>query len=110
MKYYLVQYYGNYADEFDVYFHEVMSEAELEEAKDIIGKTDWRRKEFYFGTNEYIDVSTEELMENLSAAREITGEQFQVLQELGLVRIGFGDGLNWDSIIEYAYDCVNNDE
>lgn len=110
MKHYLVQYDGNYADEFDVYFHMVMSETELEEAKDIIGKTDWNWEEFYFGTNEYISVSTEELMENLSEAKEITEEQFKVLQELGLIHIGFGDNLNWDSIIEYAYDCVDNDE
>ena len=32
MKHYLVIYDGNYADEFDVYFHTVMTEKELKKA------------------------------------------------------------------------------
>lgn len=101
-KYYLVQYDGNYADEFDVYFHMVMSETELEEAKEYISKTDWEEEEFYFGTNESIYVNTEELMECLNNASEITPEQYKVLKDLGLTSIGFGDRLNWDRIIKFA--------
>lgn len=110
MKYYLVAYDGNYADEFDVYFHEVMSEVELEEAKNIIGKTNWDYEEFYFGTNEWIDVNKYDLIECLNKARELTDEQYKVLQDLGLCNMGFGDGLNWNNIIECAVDCVEKDE
>ena len=111
MKYFLVQYDGNYADEFDVYFHMVMSEQELEEAKEAISKTNWDWEEFYFGTNEWIEVSTDDLLGCLQTAKEITEEQFKVLDDLGLLSIGFGDGLNWDSIIEHAeFSSTDEDE
>ena len=109
MKYYLVQFNGNYADEFDLYFHMVMSEQELEEAKKVIGKTNWDYEEFYFGTNEWIEVSTDDLLNWLKAAREINHEDFKVLDRLGLLSIGFGDGLNWDSILEHAYEATENE-
>lgn len=108
-KLYLVKYDGNYADEFDVYFHLVMSEQELEEAKGLIQKVGWREEEFYFGTNEYIDVSSRELLEALNHAVEITPEQHQVLIDLGVNRISFGDGLNWDGIVDCAYDEIENE-
>jgi len=110
MKYYLVAYNGNYADEFDVYFHQVMSEDDLELAKNIIDKTNWDYEEFYFGTNEGIDVDKYDLIECLDGARELTDEQYKVLQDLGLCNIGFGDGLNWDDIIERAVGCLEKDE
>lgn len=101
MKHYLVVYNGNYADEFDVYFHQVMSEEELTRAKDLISKINWDYEEFYFGTNEWIEVNSLELLEDLSNAKEITEDQYKVLSDLGLLSISFGDGLNWDSFIEY---------
>ena len=109
MKYYLVRYNGNWADEFDVYFHQVMSEDELKEAEDTIAATDWDREEFYFGTNEAIDFSTYELINFLNRAEEITEEQFKVLEELDLLSVSFGDGLNWDSILEYANEQLDNE-
>jgi len=102
MKYYLVTYNGNYADEFDVYFHQVMSEDVLKEVRDLFSKVNWDYEEFYFGTNEFIDVSSSELFEALSEAKEITEDQYKVLSDLGLLSISFGDGLNWDRFIEYA--------
>lgn len=101
MKYYLVAYNGNYADEFDVYFHQVMTEDELKEAKNLISKTNWNCEEFYFGTNEWIDVNSSELLGALSKAKKITEDQYKVLSDLGLLSISFGDGLNWDTFIEY---------
>lgn len=109
MKYYLVQYKGNYADEFNVYFHQVMSEQELNEAKETIAKTNWEYEELYFGTNEWIDGNTTEFLKNLDLAEEITEEQFKVLEELDLLSVSFGDGLNWDSILEYANEQLDNE-
>lgn len=102
MKYYLVKYNGNYADEFDVYFHQVMSEKELAKVKRVIADANWEYEEFYFGTNESIDVNSYELIKELNNAIEITQEQFKVLQDLNLTRVSFGDGLNWDSMVEFA--------
>ena len=103
-KYYLVKYDGNYADEFDVYFHIVMTEEDLSNIKNAVSKTHWENKEFYFGTNEWITLSTEEVMEFLSNAIEITEEQFKVLLDLDLHCISFGDGLNWDDIHNEAIE------
>ena len=110
MKYYLVQCDSNYADEFDIYFHMVMSEQELEEAKEIISKTDWDWEEFYFGTNESVDFSTEGLLDCLNEAKEITEEEYKVLDKLGLTNIGFGDGLNWDWILEHAEEQLEEED
>lgn len=110
MKYYLVQYSGNYADEFDIYFHTVMSEDELKEAKKTISNTSWEYEEFYFGTNESIDISTYDLIQNLNNAKELTEEQYNVLTDLGITNISFGDGLNWYTIIERAKEWLEKDE
>ena len=110
MKHYLVQYEGNYADEFDIYFHQVMTEDELERAKDLISKADWDdEEEFYFGTNEWIEVDSSELLEALSSAKEITEDQYKVLSDLDLLSIDFGDGLNWDHFIYYAEDNLSDE-
>lgn len=106
-KYYIVKYDGNYADEFDVYFHTVMTEEDLLDLKDAVSKTNWKDKEFYFGTNEYITLSTEEIMEYLSNAIEITKEQFKVLMYLDLHCINFGSFLNFDYIYNEAIKSSN---
>lgn len=110
MKHYLVAYNGNYADEFNVYFHQVMTEDELKEAKDLISKTYWKDEEFYFGTNEYIEVNYLDLLEDLSNAKEITEDQYKVLSDLNLLSMGFGDGLNWNHLICYAEDNLSTYE
>lgn len=107
-KLYLVKYDGNYADEFDVYFHQVMTQGELDEAKNLITRVDWNEECFYFGTNEEIYVWSSELLEALNHAIEITPEQNKVLVDLGIADIGFGDGLNWNGILERAYDQLED--
>ena len=106
-KYYIIKYNGNYADEFNVYFHMVMTEEDLLDIKDAVSKTNWEDKEFYFGTNEYITLSTEEIMKYLSNAIEITKEQFKVLLDLNLHCINFGDSLNFDYIYNEAIESPN---
>lgn len=104
MKHYLVTYGGNYADEFDVYFHIVMDENELAKAKEKVEDWKYEWEEYYFGTNESIEVSREEIMECLNDARLLTDNEFEVLTNLNLTDIGFGDGLNFDNIIGYSYN------
>lgn len=102
MKHYLVAYDGNYADEFDVHFHTVMTEEELKKAKEDINTwEDDEEREFYFGTNEEIYIIKEEVLECLDYAKEITDEENEVLTRLGVDHISFGDGLNWDSMLNY---------
>lgn len=104
MNHYLVTYDGNYADEFDVYFHTVMNENELAQAKKKVENWEFEWEEYYFGTNESIEVSREEILECLENARELTEDEYEVLFQLDLTHISFGDGLNFDRIIGYDED------
>lgn len=104
MNYYLVKYNSNYADEFDVYFHTVMDENELAKAKKEVENWEFEWNEYYFGTNESIEVSKEDLLECLEGAREISEDEREVLFQLDLLHISFGDGLNFDDIIGYNED------
>ena len=104
MKYYLVQYYGNYADEFDVYFHNALSEDQLNKAKEIVNGWEDEYGVFGFGTNEDVKICKEELIEILDGATLLTDEQYKVLDELGLTRIKFGDCLDLDYVIGYDED------
>lgn len=97
---YLVVYDGNYADEFDVYFHDVMTGKQLIDTINEITFRDFYEEEFYFGTNECIDVTSEELVSKLMNARLLTEEQVRVLRELEMTHISFGDGLNWESFTD----------
>ena len=101
MNYYLVRYEGNWSDEFDVYFHTVMDENELTKSKKLVKewKQDWY--EFGFGTNEDLEISKEEILDCLENARELTEDEYEVLFQLDLKYIGFGDRLNFDRIIGY---------
>jgi len=80
------------------------------DAKEIISKTNWDNEEFYFGTNEYIEVSTDDLLGCLKTAREINHEDYKVLDRLGLLSIGFGDNFNWNDILEHAEEYLEEDE
>ena len=104
MKHYLVTYDGNYADEFDVYFHIVMDENELARAKEKAKDWEFEWKECYFGTNESNEVSGEIMIDCLDNARLLTDNEFEVLTNLNLTNIGFGDRLNFDRIIDYNED------
>lgn len=101
MKHYIVTYDGNWADEFDVYFHTVMDENELTKSKELVKEWEQDWYEFGFGTNEDLEVSKEEILECLENARELTEDEYEVLSRLGLLNIGFGDRLNFDRIIGY---------
>ena len=104
MKYYLVQYYGNYADEFDVYFHNVLNEDQLNKAKEIVNGWEDEYGVVGFGTNEDVEICKEELIEMLDGATLLTDEQYKVLDELGLTRIKFGDCLDLNYVIGYDED------
>lgn len=104
MKRYLIQYYGNYADEFDVYFHNVLSEEELNRAKEIVNGWEDEYGVFGFGTNEDVEIFKEELIEMLDEAILLTDNQYKVLDELGMTRIKFGDCLDLNYVIGYNED------
>lgn len=104
MKHYLVKYEGNWADEFNIYFHQIMNEEELKEAKELVGTTDWEEEEFYFGTNEWMDFSSPELLDALNNAIELNDDQVKALTDLQIEYICFGDDLNWDTILNRVLD------
>ena len=104
MNHYLVTYDGNYADEFDVYFHTVVDENELAQAREKAKSWESEWREYYFGTNESIELNGEIIIDCLDNARLLTDNEFEVLTNLNLTDISFGDGLNFDCIIGYDED------
>lgn len=104
MKHYLVAYDGNWADEFNIYFHTVMDENELTRSKELVNKWEEDWYEFGFGSNEELEISKEDMLECLENARELTEDEYEVLFQLDLTHIGFGDRLNFDCIIGYDED------
>ena len=85
-KYYIVIYKDNWADEFDIEAFQLFTEEEWLNATDGIDRSNNEQREFYFGTNELIEVSPQEffrtaIITELSLSRynlikNIIGEAF----------------------------------
>ena len=58
---YVVSFYSNYADEFDVESFSLIDSIEYKHFQNILEKIDFPEREFYFGTNESIILSSEEI-------------------------------------------------
>ena len=58
---YVVSFYSNYADEFDVKSFSLIDSIEYKHFQNILEKIDFPEREFYFGTNESIILSSEEI-------------------------------------------------
>jgi hypothetical protein len=103
---YVVRYDGNWGDEFDIYFHTTMDEKQYQRALEEANS--WEEdevREYYFGTNESIYISKEDILEALEyGISKITGEERAILASLNLEEISFGDGLNWDDILHYEIE------
>jgi hypothetical protein len=92
MKYYLVKYEDNYADEFDIQGFRIFTEVELKAFKTLV-KTAKYPQEVYFGTNESISYdSFTDYMSRLDI-EEVTEEEASLLTKL------FG----YDTTTEYGF-------
>ena len=80
---YLVKYEFDYADEFDVYGFQILSDKEWENIQEAIKRTTYPQ-EYYFGTNEEIIIdSADELLRGFKATK-ITDEEVEVFKHPGL--------------------------
>lgn len=87
MKYYLVKFYDDWADEFDVEGFMCLTESEyqtmIEDARSVLYP---RTK--YFGTNEFFEYcSFEDWVDHLEI-KEISKEQYDTLDHVGLSSFG----------------------
>ena len=93
MKYYIIDWTTNWADEMDVHSAEVLTETELEDFnrwltrnKDVLeyGIT------YAIGTNEVLDLSYKNIEETINRAREITETEYICFKSLFKSSV-FGD-------------------
>jgi len=87
MKYYLIQYKYDYADEFDVYGFKVVNEKELNDINEIIDNIKYP-KEFYFGTNEALVFNNPKEAREGMKIIEIIQSEYDVFKKF--FRCGFG--------------------
>ena len=99
----LIQYYDNYADEFDVNGSVVFDDEDWElwlQAIEYISLP----YEFYFGTNEGIQYWTkEEFLDTLNVI-DITEEEFKVLEKFGYVNNGTVPHILQDFVTDYLVE------
>lgn len=102
MKYYLITYCTDYADEFDVEGMKVFTEdefkafiemqkhfAQMEKDNPPFKDAEWPDGyELYFGTNEFLWYESIEEMIREFKINEITENQYNTLKELNLLRFG----------------------
>ena len=60
-EFYVVSFYSNYADEFYMESFSLIDSIEYKHFQNILEKIDFPEREFYFGTNEAIILSSEEI-------------------------------------------------
>ena len=102
-------YIGNvdWADEGDVFFFSIESEERLqamEELIKIIEELDlfYGKAEMYWGTNESFKFDTEDFLDFISKARDISEEEIKVLEKFEIS--GFDIYYNIETFI---HDCIN---
>lgn len=98
MKYYLLRYADNWADEMDLEGYVVLDEEEHAAFQQKLNALDGFT--FVVGTNEDIEYDSKEDLEAVIDIEEITEADVDVLEKLDLLSVGFAgdlmDQLYWD--------------
>ena len=92
-KHFLVIENSNYADEFDLQGYRLFKANSEEELKELLLEDRDFPEEFYFGTNECIEIDSEEEFFDCLDIQEISKEQYKVLEKL------LGDSFGITSLI-----------
>lgn len=80
-EYYIAHFSGNYADEFDLESFSLMTSSEYYNSKSILENVNFEEDEFYFGTNEQLILSSEELKSDIKFIK-ITKEQYNTIDNV----------------------------
>jgi hypothetical protein len=91
MRYYLVTYFDNWSDEFDIEGFVLQTEDELQQMFDAARSVSYPST-LYFGTNEFVEYESFEDWRDHLDIKEITKEVFEEMTKLGIK--GFGTFLN----------------
>lgn len=104
MKYYLLKYSDNWADEMDIDGYVVIDEnrkAELEKAIEYLNEHKLGICHC-IGSNEEIEYA--EVSEDLYSIRELSPDEYKILEKLNILEIGFAN-----SLVECILDRVQDD-
>lgn len=105
MRYFLVKQSGNWADEFDTEGFHLFTETEWEHYKAKVKKIRFSGREFYFGTNEFMEWDSADDYLNELDVKEISELEYHTVLKL------FGDdyGMFFD-VVEYSHDAGDEEE
>ena len=107
---YLVKLEFDYADEFDVYGFQVLSDKEWQDMQEAIKRTEYPQ-DFYFGTNEEIIIeSAEELLRGIKAF-EITESEAEVLKKFFAPPYeGSSTSFGWTGILDSIMERLSDED
>lgn len=80
----------NYADEFDYPIVSFFSKKDVKEIKKLIKAKKFKMKEereFYFGTNECLTLTGNEILEMIESAPKISKEDYALVEKLGFIAL-----------------------
>ena len=106
MKYYLVKFEDNYADEFDICSMSVCTgDRWAHEQAVVADNRDVEINERYFGTNEFFEETTLEYLFHCYTATEISYETYAELKQMFIngYREGYGTWFKWPSTVLEEY-------
>ena len=113
MTKYIINYECDYADEFDYTVRSILTETQRnailenqELIQEVLGTSSM---EFYFGTNEALDFTVDEIIDNVMDARVISDEDLRVLNKYSIASLDVVDDL-FDRFMDVAYDLFDEDE
>lgn len=102
MKSYLVVWNDDWADEFNIFGYEILSEARIQrfiKAIESMSEEELNEEEeFYFGTNEYIYYTYKDMLEKLQEATLLTDSEYNTIIKL------FGGRSKGQYFFDVVYD------
>ena len=106
---YLVKYEFDYADEFDVYGFQILSDKEWENIQEAIKRTTYPQ-EYYFGTNEEIIIdSADELLRGFKATK-ITDEEVEVFKKFFGKSYSDSVSFGWDGPFDAIMESLSEED
>lgn len=101
--FYLLTYDDNWSDEMDIDGVIVLNQEKYIKFLEAVENFDYT--EFVIGTNQYIEYDSKEAIEDVFSVKTITKEEYDLLIQLGINKIGFAE----DFVDEIIYNYNNVD-
>lgn len=82
MTHYVAKFCADYADEFNVYGIRLFTEESFDRFMDQVQQMSFDGREFYFGTNEFVEFSSSEEYLNAIDLEKVTEEEYELFKRV----------------------------